>query len=472
MAKKVDERPKSERDQLAEQTNLTHGQLAVWAAQRRAKANARFNRVVLYDLEGRVDTAAFQRAFRALVAANDALRIVVVEERGVPQWRTLPAIEGGLSQLDFSAEPDPDATLQAWLADRCAGLLFEDGQPLFNSALIRLRPEVYVWYLNQHQLITDITSTALLCRRMAELYNRATRGDLERGIGYPDYADYVTFERRHRETGVYQHSRSYWSAKLVDALPPLVFFGRQPEPKAGSFRLSCKLGRERSERLRELARTPGHFLHSLELSQYLAYVTLLFGFLHCASGRGLLRIGAPITSRSTPQFDDTVGLFSEVCPLQVEVQPTDSLSALRGKLMKELKTVLMQAQPGVSSCVADHPCQVSFDYVNIDCTRFRGLSSRLRWINSGCGGSGSALRLQVLDYVACDSTVLQFEMDAGSFDAGHARRIADSFDRLVNAYLDQPGLPLAEIALPEPASDVSPVLAIESTPGDLVAELT
>lgn len=470
MVKKADDRVPSERELLADRSNLTHGQLAVWTAQRRAAAVARFNRVVLYDLEGRLDTAAFQRAFRALVDSNDALRTVVLEQDGAPQRQLLASIEGGLSQLDFSAEQDPDATLQGWLAERCSGVVFEDGQPLFHSALIRLRSSVYVWYLNQHQLITDIASTALLCRRMADLYGLAVRGELDRDIHYPDYAEYVTFERRHRETGVYKHSRNYWSSKLAEPVPRLDFFGRLHEQHGGSYTLSCSLGIERSERLRELARTPGHFLHSLALSRYLGFVTLLFAFVYRASGSQQLRIGAPFTSRSTQQFDDTVGLFSEVCPLQIEVDPADSLNGLLQRLRKEIKTVLMQAQPGVSCTVADHPCQVMFDYVSIDCIRFRGLSSQLRWLNSGCGGSGSSLRLQVLDYVGCDGTVLQFEMDAGSFDAEQARQIPDRFVALVDAFLGDRDRMLADIPWPAVEPAVELLHDIDEIPSDSIAE--
>lgn len=468
MAKKPDDSVPTDREQLAELSNLTHGQLAIWTAQQQDPTPGRFSRVLLFDLEGRLDTAAFQRGFRALVDGNDALRTVVTVEDGVPQRQLMPAIERSLSLLDFSAEQEPDATLDAWVTERCAGSAFEDGQPLFQSALIRLREQHYAWYLNQHQLITDAPSTALVCKRMADLYARALRGEPDVAVRYPAYADYVAYERRHRESGVYVHSRSYWQRKLAEPPAVLEFFGYAAhQGGGGSRRLVCRLGADRSARLAELARIPGHFIQTLGLSQYLGFVTLLFAFVYRATGSSQLRIGAPFTSRTSNQFDDTVGLFSEVCPLQIEINGKDSLQTLLKRLLKEVKTVLMHAQPGVSCTVADHPCQVLFDYVNIGCIRFRGLGSRLRWLNSGCGGAGANLRMQALDFADCDGVVLQFELDADSFDTEQSRMVPEGFLAMVDTFLDNREQALDDIPMPQP--DIVSMPAAESRQG--LAEL-
>jgi hypothetical protein len=326
-------------------------------------------------------------------------------------------------------------------------------------------------------LITDAVSTALVCKRMADLYARALRGELEPVVRYPKYADYVDFERRHRESAVYLHSRSYWTNKLAEAPASLQFFGHTPalaptlvEPRAR--RVSCALGADRSARLHELARTPAHFVGSLELSQYLGFATLLFAFVHRASGDSKLRIGAPFSSRgASHSFDDTVGLLSEVCPLQLEIQDDETFASLLQRLKKEIKTVVMHAQPGVSCAVADHPCKLQFDYVSMGCVRFRGLHSRLRWLNSGCGGVGTNLRLQVLDFADCDQgMMLQFELDGDSFDAVGADSVSDYFLTIVDAFLDHRDGKLDELPAPvaESAADALSVDADAGLPEPLL----
>jgi len=432
---KVETREPSERELLAEGSNLTHSQLAVWTAQQQDPSPGRFSRVLLFDFEGRLDTAAFQRAFRALVETNDALRTLVSEQDGVPQRHALPAADGGLSLLDFSADKDPDATLETWLQDCCqAG--FEPGRPLFHSALIRLGEQRFSWYLKQHQLITDGASTSLVCRRMADFYARALQGKLDGLTSYPSFEDYVGFERRHRETAVYGHSRTYWGGKLEQSAPMLEFFGRAAVSGEGSsHRVVCSLGEQRTRQLRELARVPDHFLSSLEMSQYLGFVTLLFALLHRSTGDGALRIGAPFTNRSADQFQETVGLFSEICPLQMDVGEGESFFTLLRKVMKEIRTVLMHAQPGVACAVADHPCQVMFDYVPLGCVRFRGLSGRPRWINAGCASSETRLRMQVLDFSGCDDITVQFDLDGGTFGEQQRAVFGAHFMALLDAYL-------------------------------------
>jgi len=460
MPKKADNRIPSERELLAEDSNLTHSQLAVWTAQQQDPTPGRFSRVLLFDFEGRLDTAAFQRGFRALVETNDALRSVVVEQDGVPQRHSLPAADGGLSLLDFSAEQDPDKTLDDWLADRCqAG--FEPGRPLFHSALIRLGEQRFCWYLKQHQLITDGASTSLVCRRMADFYARALAGQLDGLSPYPSFEDYVGFERRHRETAVYGHSRSYWGGKLEPPAPTLEFFGRVTEAGDGSsHRVVCTLGEQRTRALRELARVPDYFLESLEMSRYLSFTTLLFALLQRATGDGVLRIGAPMANRRADQFEQTIGLFSEVCPLQLEVTSDDSFFALLRNLKKEIRTVLMHAQPGISCTVDEYPCQVMFDYVPLGCVRFRGLSSRPRWVNAGCAANGTRLRMQVLDFSGCDDITVQFDLDTTAFDKQQQALFGERFMALLDAYLADPGQRVGDVLLPSGRSHSDVALAL------------
>ena len=468
MPKKPETIIPTERELLAEDSNLTHGQLAVWVAQKQDPTPGRFARILLFDFEGRLDTAAFQRGFRALVETNDALRMVVEERKGVPRRRLLPAIDGGLSLLDFSADKDPDKTLSEWLGDRCRSG-FDVGQPLFHSALIRLGEQRFAWYLRQHQLITDGVSTSLVCRRMADFYGRALQGQLGSLPPYPAFEDYVGFERRHRETAVYNHSRNYWGSKLAKEEPMLKFFGHEAAEAEGeasgenkNFRVSCALGPDRTLKLREMARIPDNFLHSLEMSQYLGFATLLFGLVYRATGDQMLRIGAPFTNRSADQFQETIGLFSEVCPLQLEVAGEDSFQMLLRKLMKEIRTVLMHAQPGVSCAVADYPCQVMFDYVTLGCVRFRSLTGRPRWVNSGCATSGTRLRMQVLDFAGCDDITVNFDLDPRAFDERQQALFGDRFMALLDAYLADGSQLIAEVFLPDGGCIVPPVPEAET----------
>lgn len=468
MPKKPAQRTPTARENLAEQSNLTHAQLAVWLAQTQASAPGRFNRVLIFELDGRVDGNAFQRAFRALVESHDALRLTVAADTdGVPQWHLLPVVDGGLSLLDFSADADPEQTLQTWLRDRC-GSGFESGQPLFHSALIRLGEQRHVWYLNQHQLITDGISTALVCKRMADLYAKTCSGNLEPLPSYPRFKEYVSFERRHREAPVYNHTRNYWETKLAQHAAAPVFFGRSraEQPSAGPReRVIIELGPESSAGLRELCRVPGHFLNSLGFSQFMAFVTLLFAFVQRATGQDLVRMGAPFHSRGHGLFDETVGLLSETCPVQLQVEPKVTLQNLLRAVLKEVRSVLMHAQPGASCAVAEHPCALHIDYLSLGCNRFRGINSRVLQVNTECGNPGTLLHLQVLDFSACDSITLQFTLDPEVFGERERALLTAQFPALVDAFLHQRDTPLADIELPLAAAAAMPAAAATATIG-------
>jgi len=105
MPKKPEIRTPTEREILAEESNLTHSQLAIWTAQQQDPNPGRFARILLFDFEGRLDTAAFQRGFQALVETNDALRMVIDEEDGAPRRLSRASCVPGMAQSERGVSP-------------------------------------------------------------------------------------------------------------------------------------------------------------------------------------------------------------------------------------------------------------------------------------------------------------------------------------------------------------------------------
>ena len=62
---------------------------------------------------------------------------------------------------------------------------------LFDSALLKLAPDTFVWYLNQHHLITDNWSVSLLYRQLQDYYGQLLKGDLADLSALPGYLDYA-----------------------------------------------------------------------------------------------------------------------------------------------------------------------------------------------------------------------------------------------------------------------------------------
>ena len=242
---------------VADRSNLTTSQFLIWLGQKLTPDVPLYNMAHTFTIEGALDPALYQQAFQALIDGSDALRTVIVEEDGVPQQRVRAQLQVTVAQIDLSGEPDPDAAFQYWLNQRrLHNFVLSDG--LFDSVLLKLGPQRWVWYYNQHHLTVDVLSVALIFRRMSELYQQAQAGTLDAAPAQPAYADYVAHERAYRQSAQADRAQAYWQEKLAQPLEPVTFYG-QTGHGAGTTtrRVPCALGPERSQALRAIAEQPG-----------------------------------------------------------------------------------------------------------------------------------------------------------------------------------------------------------------------
>ncbi len=351
-------------DDIAEQSNLTRAQLLMWIGQKLHPQAPLYNMVVTFALSGPVDVAAFGRAFQSLIGASDALRTVVVEQDGIPFRRIVPDLPDALTYLDLSQEPDPAAAYADWL-DQRASLLFKLEHRLIDAALICLGPHHYIWYLNQHHLITDGWSCGVIYREMAAHYALALEDRLDTAGPMPAYADYAAYERAQRSSAEHQAARHYWHAKCDRPLPPSQFYGR---PVTGSStrtrRISCPLGVERTSALKALAAHDEIAALSLDMTIFNVFATLLAVYLKRISGSDSHRIGVPFHGRPTAQFRKTAGLFIEIGPLAVEIpEGATFISAIQAVAEESIRS-LRQARPGISSAALNRSYDVLLNFVN------------------------------------------------------------------------------------------------------------
>ena len=150
---------------LLTNTNLTRHQLLIWMGERLHPDAPIYNMAHIFELAQPIEAAFFQHAFQSLINSSDALRTIVVEVAGIPQQQVLADLRYELALIDLSHSPDAPALARAWAEARARRPLdFTKG--LFDSALLKLAGDRFVFYLNQHQFIADATSTTLVLRTM------------------------------------------------------------------------------------------------------------------------------------------------------------------------------------------------------------------------------------------------------------------------------------------------------------------
>jgi amino acid adenylation domain-containing protein/non-ribosomal peptide synthase protein (TIGR01720 family) len=429
---------------VLERSNLTKSQFGIWTGQQLHPATPLYNVAFAFTIEGAIERGLFARALARVLDEFDALRTVIEVVDGVPRQRVLPTFEHELETIDLSGDADPERAANRVAQERCQRP-FDLTSRLFDTALIELSPDRFVWYFGQHHVISDAWSMSLVFTRLSEIYGALARQadlDPERP---PRFSTYVDLERAQREDAP---ARRYWSRYAEqDASPPRLYGRASAGVATASERHSLDLGVERSQAIRDFVARPGARALTEELGVFNLMATLLLAYQGRVSGRTELGLGALSHNRPTADLRRTPGLFTEVFPLGIEIDPADSFERVLAKVRVETQGFLMHARGGASEARNNRGFNTVLNFIRGTFREFSGMQVRAQWLHPGHHDREHALRVHVHDFAGSGSYQLLFDFNSDVFDARLQREAIGHFLKLTDAVLEDWGRPLAEVGL-------------------------
>ncbi|MDA8019279.1 MAG: amino acid adenylation domain-containing protein [Thermoanaerobaculia bacterium] len=419
---------------------LTHSQLQISIGQRLHAGAPLYNMAFAFVFPGDsepLDVERFQRAWRRVAGASDALRTRLVElpGGGIRRGSPGPAPETQLVVLEGT---DEDSFL-VWARERCAGALALAG-PLVDSVLVPFANGGIGWFLNQHHLVADAASTQCLYRLVAEQYEALRTGE-ERPVEIPSYVETYDAQLGRPAPGADEH----WQARRGRSGRRVELYGLVDATGTQSVRHELRLGDERSQAISRLAGEPGFVSLSHDLSRFVVVATLLSAYLHRVSG-GAEELGfdAPVAGRVTPDAKHTPGLFIEMFPFASEVRSGDTFRDLGARCLEEAMLFLRHAAPGLSSPSGAEAGNVVLNFIPARFGDFAGRSPRIEWLHPGHGDSVHMLRVQVHDFDG-RGTTLHFDWNEHALPERLRCRSLRHFEALLDAALADPDSEIASV---------------------------
>ena len=433
-------------DAACARTNLTKNQFLIWAGQQLQPEVPLYNITALFTIPGPVDRRHFQIAFQALVDGSDALRTVIEEVEGLPRRRVLPQVRYVVEGPDFSPSADPEARLRAWATER-AQQPFDLGVRLFEAALAKVAEDRFVWLFKHHHLISDAWTIALCVRYATEFYRRSRAGTLAGAPTLPPYEEFVAYERAQADSALYGKAKAYWERKLAEEVEPLVLYGNTgPRRTTRVERISHDLGMERSRRLRALAASEVFATASANVGLLSLFVALFLTYLFRISGNRRLALGTPILNRPSRAFKDTVGLFMQFAPLHVSLDEGETFVSLIPKVRQELYEVLRHQRYTTANPPQRRRYEVVFNYNHSNNPvgwHFDGATVSTESVHPG--HENDSLALQVHDYDAQGSFVIDFDFHCEVFTPAQRRQTIEHVLRVIDVFCEDPTRPLREV---------------------------
>ncbi len=446
---------------------LTWSQQLLWTGQQLHPNAPLYNMVLAFDVVGSFSPELFERAFQSVVDRADALRSGVTAPNGQPILRVRAPFQAEVQHVDLSSEPNPERAADRWIQER-ARQGFAPGAVLFDCAVLRLKSDHHVWYLNQHHLITDAWSTGLVFRYVEDTYRRLRDKSPDSPPALPQYSDFAVRPTTSSGSRRLELARAHWDTYKRNPLARTSLYGRsQPKAQGHSTRTertTVALGRERSAALRALAATPQARGLTDHASRFNVFAALVLGFGARVSGQREVTLGAPAHNRLTAPFRNTVGVFIELFPVRAEVDPEAPFISLLETVRKEASSFMRHALPGASDGALNRSVNVVLNYINATFRDFAGLNTRSRWIHSGHGDASHDLRVQVHDFDDEGTFVVHLDMAVDRFDDAQRALLGRHFLAFVDSVLAQPQAALRDLSLVDAAERVTLLTQFSGAP--------
>lgn len=416
---------------------LTHSQTWVWAGQRLLPDSPMNNMAFAFHLREPLDVEAFTAAVGQLLQSCDAMHLRVNNTGEKPSVTFADSTAYELPLLDFSHEATPNDQLTTWLATASARPFALTGQ-LWDTALIKITDQHYVWYLNQHHLITDGWSKALQVRWVMAAYDALRQGLPVPETGFAAFADYLA-----APPAATAEARQHWEEKARQLPAPARLFGRgNPDRTSRSNRQTVTLSAAQMARLEAVCQEPEVRNWSADLARFTVLATAFFAYLYRISGQTEITIGTPAHNRVTPAHKRTPGMFIELFPQSVTIAPGETFATLLQKVKAESMEFLRHAKPGSGTREMNQTFNVLLNYINQSFFAEAREGFASEWLHSGHTEPGHHLSLQIFDFDATGRLTLSFDGNNAVVEPDVMALVPGQFLEVLDTLLADRSLPL------------------------------
>ncbi len=427
-------------------------QRGLWFLDRWNPGAATYNTPWVFDFSGPLDLRLLEEALGILVRRHEALRTTFAlgAEEPVQLVHDRMAVPLAVVDLRHLAEGDRAARVRDLVVAEGAAALDLRSGPLIRATAIRRGDEETGVVFTVHHIIWDGWSAEVFERELAETYTALADG---RAPVLPElteqYADYAT-EERHE---AYDEHRAYWASRLDGAPRLLQLPGDRTRPAVQTYRGHTEpfaVPAGTAARVREFAEAEGVTPFMVQLA---AFAVLLNRY----TGASDMVIGTPVTTRNRPELEHLVGCFVNLLPLRIELAPQLTFR----ELVQHVQDVAFDAYAYLDMPFdqivdqlaldrsAQHPplVQVVFGAhaESREPLRFGPVRAQRRVASNGTSKFD-------LTWSVFDDGELRGEAEYATdlFDAATIRAMAEEWQRVLTAALDDSDRPLRGLTRPEP----------------------
>ncbi|MFL5384952.1 MAG: amino acid adenylation domain-containing protein, partial [Longimicrobiaceae bacterium] len=446
------------------ETPLSFAQQRFWFVERTGVAGGAYNMAHVYDIFGRPDVPALERALNGLIVRHESLRTTFHFRGAEPVQEVAPELFIPLEVVDLSHLPEAERAGEAKrLSDEHARAPFDlAAGPLVRWTMLRLADDEHRLLVDLHHVVCDGWSLQVLNHELAELYAAEVEGRPHTLPPLPiQYADFARWQRERLDGPVLERELAWWRGRL-EGVPTLALPTDRPRPPVQSFRgdaVLFSLPRALTQRVDALARAEGATAFMVLLA---AFSTLLARW----AGTDDVVVGSPTAGRVPEETEGLIGVFINTLALRADLSgdPTfrEALRRVRETTVdayahQEVPFERLVEELKVERSLSAHPVfQVMFSFHSEGGSRAPGLPGLDVHIAEGDTGSAK-VDLMLAAGHGEEGVFAALEYASDLFDRETIERTAERFTVLLEAALEDPDRPLSQLPV-MPAHEAALVL--------------
>jgi acyl carrier protein len=416
---------------------LSPAQLRLWLHQQLVPSSTAYNEPLAWRLPSPPDLPALRSAVTGLLARHEVLRTrFEYDGSGQP----VPVV-GPVKPVRLEAE---DGTAEAVLAAELSHPFDLATEPPVRIRLVRDSDGAHTLLLVLHHIGIDDHSIELILSQLQAAYEG-------RSVPAPPlrYADYVARQRQLAANPDVQRELDFWRANLA-GLAPAELITDRPRPARRDWRgatVRFSVAPDVVRRLRQVAGQAG-------ASPFMGLLAGVYALLARNSRGTDLTVGVPVSLRDRPELDDLVGVFVNTMVLRVDLAGqlsfADLLERVRDAALAAYQHATVPFEDVVAAAAETMPPGSGVDrnplfdvLVALDATAAESAGFLLP------GPPDAKFDLCChLAYRADGGLDGRLEYTTRLFDEATMMKFATAFVSLLDAAAEEPGRPLADLALP------------------------
>ncbi|UHA73128.1 non-ribosomal peptide synthetase [Paenibacillus sp. 481] len=419
-----------------------------------------YNMSAVLTIEGALDRARLEEAFRKLISRHETLRTGFEFVNGEPMQRIYREVDFFVEYAQIGTSAQTEQTPQAEIDQRIHNFVRTfnlEQAPLLRVGLLEIEPERHVLLFDMHHIISDGVSMGIVIQEFTQLYEGEEIAPLR-----IQYKDYAAWQQQEMLSERYQQQEQYWLEQFAGELPvlnlPLVY----PRPAVRSFEgahFEFEIANSLTERLNQLAVNSGSTMYMLLLAAY----TIL---LSKHSGQEDIIVGTSVAGRVSDELEPLIGMF--VNTLALRNYPAQEKSF--GAYLQELNERTLEAFEH-----QDYLFEELVDKLNIKRDPRRNPLFDTMFVMQNTENKELDIEsLSFIPYVQADVTAkfdltLSMSMDTGGmkgtfeyctklFNQSKMEQLSNDLAHILSLIVDTPSMKLGEIEMKNTTKDHAAVV--------------